>query len=157
MRQKKTDNIDPISELPDIQDNWLKFARLLAEGKTNSDAYREAISDKSENHILWANASRLANDERVKAWVKAFKREVFNRELYTVEAHVKELEMIQQLALENGNYGAAFQCTQAKGKVQGMYVDKVEDVTPKKDTDDINELLGKVINKHISSGNEVKH
>ena len=127
-QNKLTDNQDPIQDLPDIQDNHILFARLIAEGKSQSEAYRIAIGDTAEAKTIWVNSSKLAADTKVRLWIDAFKREVFNMHLYTAEMHVQELNEAVQLCKANGNMGALVNALKAKGQVAGHYVEKHENV-----------------------------
>ena len=45
---------------------------------------------------------------------------------YTKEAHFKELDELKDLAKETGNVAAAVKATELKGKLCGLYIEKVE-------------------------------
>lgn len=128
MQNQKTTNIDPIQDLPDIQDNHILFARLIAEGKSQADAYRQAISPECDAASVWTLSSRLANKVEVRLWIDAFKREVFNSHAYTAEKHVQELYEAVQLCKANGNMGALVNALKAIGQVSGHYIERHENV-----------------------------
>jgi hypothetical protein len=127
-QNQKTDSVDPVQDLPDIQDNHILFARLIAEGKSQADAYRQAIGDDCQAASLWANASRLASNDKVRIWIDAFKREVFNSHAYTADKHVQELYEAVQLCKANGNMGALVNALKAIGQVSGHYIERHENV-----------------------------
>lgn len=127
-QNQKTGNEDPIKDLPDIPDNHIIFARLVAEGKTQSDAYRAAVGDTAEATTIWCNASKLASDTKVRQWIDAFKREVFDMHAYTAEAHIKDLQEAVQLCKANGNMGALVNALKAIGQVSGHYIERHENV-----------------------------
>lgn len=143
MQNQKTDNIDPVQDLPDIQDNHILFARLIAEGKSQSEAYRSAIGNTAEAKTIWVNSSKLASDTKVRLWIDAFKREVFNANAYTAEKHVQELYEAVQLCKANGNMGALVNALKAIGQVSGHYIERHENVneTRKQELQDRMQLL----------------
>jgi hypothetical protein len=141
MQNQKTDNIDPIKDLPDIQENHLLFARLIAEGKSKSDAYRIAVSNETTAASLWALSSKLAADIKVRLWIDAFKREVFNSQAYTAEKHVQELYEAVQLCKANGNMGALVNALKAIGQVAGHYVERTENINETR-RQDLKERMG---------------
>jgi len=128
MQNQKTDSIDPIADLPDISEDHLLFARMIAEGKTQSDAYRRAVSDNPHAPTVWTESSKIANNPEVRLWIDAFKREVFNEHAYTASAHVQELNEAIQLCKANGNMGAMVNAMKAKGQVAGHYIERHENV-----------------------------
>lgn len=154
MQNQKTDSIDPVEDLPDIQDNHILFARLIAEGRSASDAYRQAISQDIDDPSVWALSSRLHSNAKVRLWIDAFKRAVFNMQAYTAEAHIQELNEAAQLCKANGNMGALVNALKAKGQVSGHYVEKVE-IDDKREPE-LTELAQSLVNKHIQ-GVETKH
>ena len=152
MQNQKTESVDPCQNLPDINDNYLLFARLIAEGKNKSDAYRQAVSDNPNSNVVWVESSKIASKPEVRLWIDAFKREVFNMHAYTAEQHVQELNEAAQLCKANGNMGALVNALKAKGQVSGHYVEKVE-IDDKREPE-LSDLAQSLVNKHLET---VKH
>ena len=104
------------------------FARLVAEGKSQADAYREAYpkSQKWTDRAVWVKASALANSDKVAVRVSNLRQEAQERSVLTLETHLNELELLREMAKEQGNLNAAIQAEISRGKATGLYVTKVE-------------------------------
>lgn len=107
------------------------FARLVAEGKSQSAAYREAYprSVKWKQDAVHNKASALAADGRVAARINQFRKELAPASRLTLEKHIEELERLKELALQAGKFDAAITAEVNRGKASGLYVTKTEDVT----------------------------
>lgn len=150
MQNQKTQPVQ-VEDLPDIAENHLYFAKLLAEGKTQSDAYRMAINPNIDDKCIWASASRLANQVNVKLWVDALKLNVLNATSYSMEMHIAELEEARQLSKNSGNMGAMVNATVAKGKATGKYIDRVEHINTVKTHKSLEDKLSKIIGQAINN------
>lgn len=128
-QQKKTDTFE-VGDLEDLTPKQSAFVKGILEGKTASDAYRAAY-DCSEMlpETIWAAASRLRHDSKVAAWLTAARTSNLGSATVTLNGHLQELERLRELAAATGNYGAAVQAEQLRGKAAGHYVEKFEDVT----------------------------
>jgi len=109
------------------------FSRLVAEGSSQADAYRGSYNaEKMTDKTIWEAASRLMADSKVYARVQEIKDASLQHVKYGIEEHYKELEELRQLALvprgDNGRIElqAATKATELKGKLKGLYVDKLE-------------------------------
>lgn len=107
------------------------FARLVAEGKSQSDAYRGAYkAGKMKPATINAEASRLIANPAISARVDFWRKEFAPASKLTLEAHIAELDRLKGLALEAGKFDAAISAEVNRGKASGLYVSKTEDVTP---------------------------
>lgn len=131
-KPKDLDDLRDISDsLPDLTDQQQRFVESLLAGKSASDAYRAAYDTTNfAPTTLWANASRLAADSKVKAWLSAARQACLGSAVLTKDAHVQQLERLREIAIDTGNVGAAVLAEHHRGKVGGYYVERYEDVTP---------------------------
>lgn len=108
-----------------------KFARLVAEGKNQSEAYILAFPNAQQwkpTSVAVAGSKLMALDN-VSQMVDALRAEVSKKTVETVDDHLNELKRLRDIALENGKYGDAITAEVNRGKVRGFYVNKTEDVT----------------------------
>lgn len=98
------------------------FARLIVEGKSQAEAYREAYpkSKKWTDKALWNRASELAANSGVLGRVSKLRQEAAERSVMTLDSHLKELERLRNLAEEQGNISAAIQAETVRGKHSGV-------------------------------------
>lgn len=116
------------------------FARLVAEGKSHSDAYRGAYkAGKMKPTSINEEASRLMANPAISSRVDEFRKEFAPASKLTLEMHIKELERLKELALKAGKFDAAITAEINRGKASGLYVTKTEDVT-----DPMRKALGRV-------------
>ena len=106
-------------KLTQAQEN---FARLLVEGKSQAEAYREAYPKirKWTDKALWNRASELAAHSGVLGRVSKLRQEAAEKSVMTLDSHLKELERLRKMAEEQGNVGAAIQAEVARGKHSGV-------------------------------------
>jgi hypothetical protein len=134
MRRKITDVDIEAEELPELTPQQQEFVRHILAGKTASDAYRLAYNTENMlTRTVWAEASRLRNDQKVSAWLAVARKAHLGTAVLTKDQHMQELERLREIALRSGNVGAAVQAEQIRGKVAGYHVDRVQDVTDKTD------------------------
>ena len=138
MRDKKT---EPVEELPSLTDKQMAFVIGILEGKSQAQSYRDAYDCKTAaDSTIWANASRLASDSKVQAWLAVAKRERFELAKYSVDQYMKEQQELYEACRQSGNMGAAAKVHENIGKVAGYYVTQVRDLTPRVDKDLIKQL-----------------
>ena len=141
-----------IDELPELTENQMNFILGVQAGKSYSDAYRAAYScTNSKPETIWANASRLAADNKVRAWLGYLKSEQITEAAYTKEQHLKDLAAVVDQCRQAGAWSALVKATELLGKATGVYVDKSEVTHIKKgDTallDEIEAQLGQEARK----------
>lgn len=116
--------------LPEITEKQMAFVKGILDGKTASDAYRAAYNaENTSPESVWAMASRLRSDIKVQSWLAAARKAELGAASRTLEQHIARLDSLQQIAVENGNIGAAVAAEQSIGKVSGHYVEQYRDVT----------------------------
>jgi len=105
-----------------------KFAQCVASGMTQADAYRNSFdvrpTTKSESII--EKASFLMAQVNIKSRVAELRAPIVEKVGITLENHIAELQSLKQLAREAGNYAAAIKAEELRGKVCGLYVEKVQ-------------------------------
>ena len=137
-QQKKTDTFQ-IGDLEDLDESERVFVEGILAGKSASDAYRAAYNtEHMQQNSIWTCASRLRNSDKVSSWLQAARMAHLGSARLTLDSHMQELERLRELAAATGNYGAAVQAEQLRGKAAGHYVEKFEDVT--KGTDPVDTL-----------------
>lgn len=131
-RRKITDpdDLPDADGLPELTAQQMGFVEGILEGLTASDAYRKHYSSTSPRYV-WAEASRLRSHPGVAAWLAAARKAALDTGRVTLEGHQSELARLREIALDTGNVGAAVQAEISRGKVQGLYVERFEDVTAK--------------------------
>lgn len=128
-RAKHVTGIDA-GELPDLDERELKFFELMLKDDNATKAYREAFNSQAKDSSIWCEASKLRNSPKMRQWFAAAKIARLGSSALTLDAHILNLDRLQELAIQNGNVSAAVQAEQIKGKASGLHVDRVMDVTP---------------------------
>jgi phage terminase small subunit len=105
-----------------------RFAQLVAEGKTQADAYRGAFDTKptTKPETIIANASRLMADSNISAMVDELRKPIIEAVGITLESHLKDLMTLRNLAVKNNQINAAITAEIARGKAAGVSTDRVE-------------------------------
>lgn len=103
-----------------------KFARLLASGKTQADAYREAYpkSKKWAPEALHPEASRSAANPNISARVRELQQKAANTLEITLTKHLEDLAALREMAKDGGQFSAAVAAEVARGKAAGIYETK---------------------------------
>ena len=98
------------------------FARLVAEGNTQAEAYRQAYpkSQKWTEKAVWNRASELSAHSGVLGRVSELRQQAAEKTGITLESHLNELERLRKMAEEQGNVRAAIQAEVARGKHSGV-------------------------------------
>jgi hypothetical protein len=104
------------------------FAAGLAAGMTQAAAYRQAFpkSLQWKDATVWRKASLLAGNGEVQARVCDLQVQTADAALVTRVEHVAELARLRRLAEVGGQYAAAIKAEELRGKVCGLYVEKLE-------------------------------
>jgi phage terminase small subunit len=118
---------DALVILPQPTDKEYAFINAILSGKNQSDAYREAYdAENMSPSSIWCAASKLRSSAKVSQWLEFLRTNGAEDITVTRETHLRELERIKEMALMTGNFGAAAQCEQLKGKATGLYTERVE-------------------------------
>lgn len=103
------------------------FARLIAAGETQADAYREAYSaGKMSNRSIWVNASKLAASAKVALRVEELRDEAAKACVVSIEEHLSILRRLRDQAAASKQYAAAIRAEELAGKVSGYYIERHE-------------------------------
>ena len=132
-RPRKTKAIeDAARSLPDLTPKQFAFVQGLLAGMTASDAYRAAYDAQSmSTEAIWVAASRLKAETKVSLWLDTVRSQQLADTAITKESHTRELLRLAKAAEKSGNYGAAGKCVELTGRVNGLYVDRIETDTGK--------------------------
>ena len=104
-----------------------EFVQELIKGRSQADAYRKVYkTDKSTNKTINEKASRMANKGNVEARLSEIRKPVNEKLGYTLEAHLKRLEVLSMKAANVGQLTAAINAEISRGKASGHYVEKVD-------------------------------
>lgn len=99
------------------------FARELAKGESQADAYKTAGYKPSEQH-----ASRLASDGKVLARIAEIQQLAVIRTEITIDRITAMLLEDRELARSTKQSAAAVSATEKLGKLHGHFVDRTENV-----------------------------
>ena len=110
-----------------------------------SDAYRHAYDAQNlTDAVIWVKASELKASGKVSVWLSQARAQQLADTVITKESHTAELLRLAKAAEASGNYGAAGKCVELTGRVNGLYVDKIETDTGKADVLQALAAIGKV-------------
>ena len=102
-----------------------EFAKGIAEGMTQADAYRSAYSTKRmTDKTIWENASRLMADSKVLARVKELRDMIATPNIITAQKRKEWLtEIINNPDMD---INARLKASDQLNRMEGEYVQKVE-------------------------------
>ena len=128
------------------------FARNIAEGRCQREAYRSAGYAPTSDNATDANASRLLRLDKVQSRVRELQAAQAEASQITAERLLAELEEARSLALSLGQAGAAVAASMGRAKLCGLLIDRREDVTrrPTRDPDEPAEVAVEVWLREIA-------
>jgi hypothetical protein len=105
-----------------------KFARLVVEGKSQSEAYRICYphSKKWKLESVHVSASKLAS--KVRPRVKNMQEEAKDRALLSLEEHMAKLQELRDAASDDASWSPAISAEVKRGELMGFYVARSESV-----------------------------
>jgi hypothetical protein len=116
-----------LDELPRLTPKQTAFVNGLLQGKTAADAYREAYCCKNMSpEAISVEASRLRRSPKISLCLSHFQRIGMDEARVTLEAHLAELARARELAYACGQISAGVQAEHHRGKVAGLYKDRLE-------------------------------
>ena len=114
-----SDASDPT--LPLLTPKQQTFVNALLQGKTASDAYRDAYNCKAMSKAaIWVEASRLRSNTKVSLWLRHFQRIGMDAAGITIELHLAELARARELAVANGQISAGVQAEHYRGRLSAF-------------------------------------
>ena len=104
-----------------------RFAQLVAEGKTQADAYRGAfdVGVNTKAETIQKRASELIAKREVSGRVDELRKPIVEAVGITLESHLKDLMTLRNLAVKNNQINAAITAEIARGKAAGVSIDKI--------------------------------
>lgn len=115
-----------------LTDRQERFAQALADGKTQSDAYRYAYPTclKWPDSAVYSKSSQLANLAVVKQRVDALRDQQLQRvqaaTVYNVQTAMEEALQAFEMAVKVRQPGAMVAAVQLRAKLNGLITDKKE-------------------------------
>ena len=101
-----------------------QFAKGIAEGMSQADAYRSAYStDNMKDSTIWENASRLMNDSKVLARVKELRDLIAKDTIMTAQ---QRKEWLTKVINSEEDINAKLKAIDIMNKMEGEYIQKVE-------------------------------
>src|SRR4051812_31921562 len=102
-----------------------RFAQLIASGKCQAEAYREAYPKSREWNVsaLYPAASRMMAKSKVRARVAALRVAVPGVVQCSLAEHIQELSRLKHVAVARSNLAAAIRAEELRGRASGLYVE----------------------------------
>lgn len=109
-----------------LKPRQVRYAQLLAEGRYQNDAFREAFpyAVKWKETSVKPKASQLAADPRVKALVAQLQAEGAKAAVYTLADHLARMRELSRKAEEAKEWNAAIAAEKQAGLAAGFYITK---------------------------------
>ena len=103
-----------------------KFARLVRELGTASEAYRQSynVRPSTKPETVWDSASKLLQDPWVAQRILELEKEARELHLVTVASLTGEFEEARTDAKSSGQHGAQVSAILGKARINGIGVDK---------------------------------
>lgn len=103
-----------------------QFSHLLANGMSQTDAYKNAYNAESmSEQVIWNEASKLANHHEVSIRVSEIQADIRKELKVTAESITKELEEARMVAAAKEQGAAMVSASMGKAKLHGLLVDNV--------------------------------
>lgn len=105
------------------------MAQLIAQGETITDAHEKAGFKRHDG-----NASKLADHPDIKARLAEIIGSAANRVVISLDSLLREAAELQSKASAAEQFSAANGALKLKAELSGHYVQRKEDVTPRRNT-----------------------
>lgn len=133
-----------------LTDRQIKFAQLVASGKSNIDSYMEAYDVKEKKPGHNTSASMLLKNRMVADMISELKDPVVHRIGITLENHLLTLQEISNEARSAGHYSAAVAAEVARAKAAGIHIERHENrnlnVNATLSSTEMKEIASKLLN-----------
>lgn len=106
-----------------------KFVRnYINNGGDKNQAYAEAYGKSmlDQRVYCYTKSTDMIKLPHVAARIKELQALIVQKVVVKLEDHIRELEKLRDLAISDGKYAAAITAEVARGKVAGLYVEKVQ-------------------------------
>ena len=105
------------------------FCLSYIETGNATEAYRRNYSAKSmAEPTINRKAKGLIDNGKIRARLEELRKPVREAAQVTLKSHLDDLKRLRDLAEADAKYSAAVTAEMARGKVSGLYVDRVENV-----------------------------
>lgn len=103
------------------------FAVAYVESGSASDAYRQCYDvRKMTPASIHREAHAVSENPKVSSRITELRATLAEKSMLTLEDHMEKLKELRDAALADGKFAAAVSAEMARGKVCGLYVEKVE-------------------------------
>lgn len=110
------------------------FCLAYIESGNASEAYRSAYkADRMKSATINRKAAELMDNGKITARLEQLRKPVRERAQITLESHLERLNHLSLMAEQAEQYSAAIKAEESRGKVAGLYVEKVDHTTNGKD------------------------
>lgn len=111
---------------PELTPKQEHFAQCIAQGMSQSDAYRTAcdVRPKTKPETIWNRASKLMAEAKVSARVEELREAAKERTAVTVESLTETLKKAVEGCEADGDWKGLTQAVMAMGKLNGLVVEK---------------------------------
>lgn len=117
---------DPETGLPALTAKQEKFALGILHGLSAYESYRKAYNVRSTKPIsVSGTASHLASHPRIVQYIRFHQRIGLEQAIVNRENHLAELARLRELAVENTQISAGVQAEHYRGRVAGLYNDRL--------------------------------
>lgn len=104
-----------------------KFARLVASGKSQAEAYRQSYDTETTiDESVHQMASRVAADINVASRINEIRSQLDDEARVTLTEHLAELKRLRDKADRMDEMNACIKAEELRGKASGIYVTKTE-------------------------------
>ena len=104
-----------------------KFAQLVAEGFSTTEAYRTAYNaGNMATETVHREAHEVAKNHKVATRIDELRKPIIEKVQLTLETHLEDLKALRNMAIKEGKLSAAINAEIARGKAAGVAIDKVE-------------------------------
>jgi hypothetical protein len=124
-----------------------KFAQAIAAGRTQAEAYSLA-GYEGQPGAMDAHASRLVRNGKVSARIAELQQRTAKKAEITLEGLLDEASDIQRAAFESGQFAAANSALKLKAELSGYYVQRKEEVTPRRSSEQIDSRIRQLLAAH---------
>ena len=112
--------------LPKLTPKQESFAQGLLQGLSTREAYKRAYDcSRSSEATVIVNSQKLSRDTKIALYVRTCQRVGLEHAGITKESHLTELARLREIAVENTQISAGVQAEHYRGRVAGLYNDKL--------------------------------
>jgi hypothetical protein len=117
---------DPENNLPKLTLKQERFAKHVLNGKSAKEAYRLSFDCSNSSEItIGVNASKLIHSTKIALYIRSRQRIGLEVAAINQATHLAELGRLRELAVENQQISAGVQAEHYRGRVAGLYNDKL--------------------------------